>query len=230
MTASRLHLLDALTASDIDVRYQSGLIARFDKLLHEYVSTIPGPALKGLQLKKLREALKMTQKDVGWFSGVEARTVRRWESGASDVPLVVLIALKAFVVLGDSVFDLLKATGPLHLVSLQDEAPSPAVEPDATDSAADLDSPITEAERHASDRPDVVTNDDIRWLLTVKEMTPKQIADCAGVHVSSVHRWKDKTSRVTKGTAQLAGLLKRLRDAESSGAGRTRRRQPALGR
>ncbi len=223
MTASRLHLLDALTASDIDVRYQSGLIARFDKLLHEYVLSMPDAAEKGRQLKTLRETMKMTQEDVGWFSGVEARTVRRWESGESDVPPAVLIALKLFVVLGDGAFDLLKATGPLHLVSLRDEAPSPAVETDAADSATDLDSPITEAERHASDRPDVVTNDDIRWLLTVKEMTPKQIADCAGVHVSSVHRWKDKTSRVTKGTAQLVALLRRLRDAESTGAGWTRR-------
>lgn len=223
MTASRLHLLDALSASDIDVRYQAGLIARFDKLLREYVLSMPDAAEKGRQLTKLRESLKMTQKDVGWFSGVEDRTVRRWESGESDVPPAVLIALKLFVVLGDGAFDLLKATGPLHLVSLEDVGRDDAPEAAGAASMAGVNSPITEADRQKSDRPDVVTNDDILWLLNVKEMTPKQIADCAGVHVSSVHRWKDKTSLVTKGTAQLAALLKRLREAESLGAGGARR-------
>jgi DNA-binding transcriptional regulator YiaG len=49
--------------------------------------------MTGREFEKLRESLGVTQAALADLLDVEARTVRRWASGASDVPLAVALLM-----------------------------------------------------------------------------------------------------------------------------------------
>jgi transcriptional regulator with XRE-family HTH domain len=76
--------------------------------------------LRGERLKRLREARKITQEELGADIGYSNKQISRWEAGASDISTDALVKLsKHFNVTTDYLLGLVDAEGEhLHEVTL----------------------------------------------------------------------------------------------------------------